>query len=530
MNLTSRQHRWIYLIALSLVAIGLPFSVFLISVGEILLILNFIAEGRWNERIDRLKNEPTIWFFVGFYLLHVVGLIWTNDLGFGLITLRTRLPLLIFPIIIPLSQRLKRVEFLWIAAIFSAAVIAASIVSMVMYFNLKDIPGFNYREISIFTSHIRYSLMVCLSYIILLNCAWNEEKKAWLRVAYIILAIWLSVFIFILQSMTGIVVWLLCSYMLLFYTLFHLKNNFWRISGSTILWVTPLFVFLYLAFQIDNFYPDKQADFSHLETISAADEYYSHDTTNLTLENGNYVNIYISPLELQREWDQVSNIPYVKGKDAKGQFIYTTIIRYMTSKGLRKDSIGFSQLTQEDISAIEHGTANVRFLYGNALDNRIYTVIWEFDKMMQEQMVQGHSVTQRFEFWTTGWHIFKEHVLFGVGTGDIKTSYHEMYDRLDSNLSEKHRLRAHNQFLSILISFGVFGFLLFALSVIWPFISIPNANSFLYIGFAIIIFASMFNEDTLDTQVGVTLYAMFNSLLLYSLTGIARKTAQNAKD
>lgn len=526
MTLTSRQHRWIYLFALAVIAIGLPFSVFLISIGEVLLLLNFIVEGRWSERFDKLKREPSIWLFTSVYLLILVGMFWTSDVNFGLTTLRTRLPLLIFPIIIPLSQRLSRKEFLWIAAIFSAAVIAASFVSITVYFNLKDTPGFNYREISIFTSHIRYSLMVCLSYIILLNCAWNEEKKAWLKVVYIMLAIWLSAFIFILQSMTGIVVWLLCSYMLLFYTLFHLKNRFWRITGSTVLWITPLFVFLYLAFQIDNFYPDKQPDFSQLETMSAADEYYSHDTNNLTLENGNYVNIYVSPLELQREWDKVSPIPYVSGKDSNEQFIYTTIIRYMTSKGLRKDSVGFSQLTDDDVNAIEHGIANVRFLYGNALDNRVYTVIWEFDKMMNERLVQGHSVTQRFEFWTTGWHIFKEHMIFGVGTGGVRVEYEKMYDRLNSNLSEKNRLRSHNEFLNFLIGFGIVGFLLFMLSIVWPFIYLRHANSFLYIGFAIILYSSMFNEDTLDTQVGVTLYAMFNSLFLYALSGISRHPAK----
>lgn len=522
MTLTSRQHRWIYLLSLALIAVGLPFSHALISIGEIIIAINFLLERRWAERISILKKTPSIWLFLGLYVMHVVGLLWTTDLSFALDDLRIKLPLLIFPIVIPLSQRLNRQEFLWIGAIFSAAVIIASFASTIEYFHLRNDPGFDHRSISIFTSHIRYSLMVCLSYLILLNCAWNEEKQTWLRIVYVILAIWMSVFIFILQSMTGIVVWILCSYMLLFYTLFYIKNSILRITGITALWLTPLFVVFYLWFQVDAFYPDKDLDTSSLEMISADGKYYHHDTLNLTLENGNYINLYVSPLELQEEWNKVSDIKYVGGKDAKGQYVYTTLIRYMTSLGLRKDKEGFSQLSERDIKAIESGVANVRFLYGNALDNRIYTVIWEFDKWLQAKHVQGHSVTQRFEFWRTGWHIFLENKLIGIGTGDMNLEYNKMYDELDSKLGQEYRLRAHNQYLNFLITFGIMGFLFFLVIICYPFFGNKHANSFLYIGFCIILYTSMLNEDTLETQVGVTLYAFFNAFFLYSLTGLSR--------
>jgi O-antigen ligase len=522
----SSQHRWIYLFGLALVAIGLPFSKGLISIGEMVLAANFLLEGRWKERIEKFKSDPTIWFFLGLYVLHLISIIWTSDVQEALKELRIKLPLLIFPIVIPLSQRLKRIEFLSIAAVFSGSVILASIVSTHAYFQLKDTPGFNFRDISLFTSHIRYSLMVCLSYIILLNCAWVEKKKMWLRFVYLVFALWLSVFIFILQSMTGIVIWLFCSYMLLFYSLFHIKQEVLKTVGLTILIVTPLFVSFYVFFQIDAFYPDKPLNASELERMSVAGNYYHHDTASLTLENGHYINIYISPLELQAEWDKRSKISYVEGKDAKDQYVYTTLIRYMTSKGLRKDSVGFSSLTLTDIAAIENGTANVRFLYGNALDNRIYTIIWELDKMFNEDRVQGHSVTQRFEFWKTAWSIFQKNWIIGVGSGDANLEFDQMYDDLNSNLAEKFRLRSHNQFLTIGVRLGSLGLLVFLISIVLPFLRTKSANSFLYVGFAIILYASMLNEDTLDTQVGVTLYAMFNSFLLYSGSGLKRLSSK----
>lgn len=521
MTLTATQHRWIYLFALACIVVGLPFSRALVSIGEVILTVNFVLEGHWKQRWQEFKRQPTIWLFIGVYAVHAIGLLWSEDLAFGLKDLRVKLPLLIFPIIIPLSQRLRRTEFLWIVAIFSGAVIVASFFSTYQFLTLQDVPGADFRDISLFISHIRYALMVCLSYIILLNCAWNEEKQFWLRIVYILLALWMSVFIFILQSMTGIVVWLLCSYILLFYTIFHMRQQVMRIVGSTVLILAPLLIGSYLLVQVDAFYPDERPDFSKLEKVSAGGEPYGHDTVNLALENGYYINQYVATNELKRAWNRRSDIPYVGGKDARDQFIFSTVIRYMTSKGLRKDSLGVSALTDEDIRAIESGIANVRFIYGNPIDNRIYTVLWEFDKMMQEKRVQGHSVTQRVEFWKTGWHIFLDNMWFGVGSGDLNRSFEKMYEELDSELGKAYRLRAHNQVLTIAISLGIVGLLIFLASVVYPFLRLRNANTFLYIGFAIIIYTSMLNEDTLETQFGVTLYAFFNAFLLYSLSALS---------
>lgn len=521
MTLTSLQHRWIYLAGLALVAVGLPVSKALISTGEIILALNFLLEGRFRERLAEFGKRPSMWFFTGFFLLHAVGLLWTSDFDYALRDIKIKLPLLLFPIVIPLSQRLTRSEFLWIAALFSAMVILTSFFSTWRYFSLKGDPATDFRDISLFTSHIRYSLMVCLSYIILLNCAWNEEKQLWLRVVYVLLATWMGIFIFILQSMTGIVVWFFCSYMLLFYTLFHTKAETMRIAGLTVLFIAPVVVGSYLLFHIDAFYPDRQPDFSSLETHTHSGEVYLHDTNNLALENGNYINLYIAPGELERAWKMRSEIPYQEGRDQRGQLVYSTLIRYLTSKGLRKDSAGVMALTDEDVAAIESGIANVRFTYGNPIDNRIYTVIWEFDKMMNDKRVQGHSVTQRLEFWNTGRHIFEEHWIIGVGTGDVNQEFVSMYDKLDSALGEEYRLRAHNQFLTVAITFGIIGLIVFLLSIVYPFLRLKNANSFLYIGFAIILYSSMLNEDTLETQMGVTLYAFFNAFLLYALTPLS---------
>lgn len=504
-----------------MIVIGLPLSKAFMSIGSIVLAVNFLLEGNLKERFRRLWQLPVPTLTLLIFVIHVVGLLWSDDLGRSMGALRLRLPILLLPIVIPLSKPLRPIEFKAILWLFIGSVLVTSALSTNAYLGIKDDPSADFRSISLFTSHIRYSLMVCLSYLFLLHFAWHEKKRIWLRLLYIGLAIWMSVFVFILQSMTGIVIWLLCSYLLLLYTMAYLSSPRVRTVSLTLLIATPLFVSAYLIMQVDAFYPDQAPDFSSLEAQTDGGEHYKHDTTNLTLENGFYVNFYLAYQEMEREWNERSDIPFWGGKDRSGHAVNATLIRYLTSKGLRKDSVGVNALTEEDIDAIESGVANVRFTYGNPIDNRVYIVIWEIDRMINQKGVQGHSVAQRLVYWKTGWEIFKENWLIGVGTGSAQKAFKDMYERNDSKLSQDNRLRAHNQFLSMGIYFGVFGLAILLLSFIAPFMLLKNANSFVYIGFAIVLYASMLNEDTLETQAGLTLYAVFHMLLLYGVESIS---------
>ncbi len=524
MILNEVHHRWLFLIGLSLVAIGLPLSKAFMSIGGIVLSINFLIEGDLKTKFKKLISSPVILLLISVFLMHIVALIWTSDFAHAFKDLRVKLPLLLFPIVIPLSKPLLKKEMLLVLGVFASGVILTSFLSTYEYFQIKDNPSFDFRSISLFTSHIRYALMVCIAYLILLNFAWNEKNNTVARASYILLAFWLSVFVFILQSMTGVVAWLLCSYLLLIYTLAYLKSNVFRLITLTAITSTPLLILAYIALHVDAFYPDHQPDFSQLETRTTAGGIYEHDTTNFTLENGYYINFYISNFELEQEWKKRSELPLWEGPNSEEKPVYATLKRYLTSKGLRKDSVGVNSLTEEDVRAIENGVANVRFTYGNPIDNRVYTVIWEFDRMMNEKRVQGHSVTQRFLFWKTGFNIFKENWLLGTGTGDINASYENMYNKTNAEISKKFRKRTHNQYLAFGITFGIIGLAIFLLSIILPFFTMKSANSFLYIGFAIVLYASMLNEDTLETQTGVTLYAFFNVLLLFGIQALTEES------
>ena len=67
----------------------------------------------------------------------------------------------------------------------------------------------------------------------------------------------------------------------------------------------------------------------------------------------------INDEELDREWNKKSKV-YVDGPDKKGNNLRYTLLRYMASKGLRKDSAGIVSLSPQDIANIECGNTNYK--------------------------------------------------------------------------------------------------------------------------------------------------------------------------
>lgn len=104
----------------------------------------------------------------------------------------------------------------------------------------------------------------------------------------------------------------------------------------------------------------------------------------------------------------------------------------------------------------------------------------------------------------------------GVGTGDLPDAFTRQYQIMDSPLQQSFRWRSHNQYLSIFIAFGIFGLLWFLVTLIYPAIVTRRFLNYFYVIFWLIVIISMFTEDTLESQDGVTFYAFFNAFLLFS--------------
>jgi hypothetical protein len=229
-------------------------------------------------------------------------------------------------------------------------------------------------------------------------------------------------------------------------------------------------------------------------------------------ENGNPVYIYINEAELEQTWNERSKIRF-NDFDRKGNQLKYTLIRYLSSKGLRKDKEGVLALNQQDIQAIENGVANVSYNKTGSLWIRIRKTIDELKLYQSGKNPSGSSLIQRLEFWKAGFSIFKDHLIFGTGTGDVQKAFHEKYIELNSPLDEKWRLRAHNQYLTFALTFGITGLIYFLITLFYPVLKFKSGDAAFLI-FMAIAALSFVNEDTLETQAGVTFIMFFMSLFI----------------
>lgn len=507
-------HKSIYFAGLLLLAISLPLSLFLLSVAQIILMLNWVLENNFKEKWAILKRKESIFAFGVIYLIHIFGMFYSTDLSYGFHDLKIKLPLLVVPIIIGTTQPVKFKQFVIVLSAFCGAVLVSTMISTGRLFEWWGTPVRDVRDISIFISHIRLALMVNLSIFLLL---WMvvKSKRGSIKAGLTLLIFWFVFFLIILKSVTGIAILLI---MVVIFSLWWIKK-LKSIIAKWFLVVGFLMGILigatYISHSIAKFNYVEKIDFAALESHTINGNPYSHDLNSKDSENGNLAWIYVCETELENAWNKLSSLKYY-GKDLKGQDLKYTLIRYLTSKGLRKDSAGIANLTSSDIVNIENGMANHIFSHKFSFYPRIYQLLWEIRNYKNGGNPSSHSFTQRIEYLNTAVNIIKSNFWLGVGTGDVALEFKNQYERDKSQLEPRWRLRAHNQLVTFLLTFGIIGFDIIFISLIYPIYKERKWNNYFMLVFIIISFLSFLNEDTLETHAGISFYSFFIALFLYN--------------
>lgn len=482
------------------------------SVGQFVLLANWLVEGDFKRKSQVIKTSKVLWVMSGFYLLHLIGLLWTSDFAYAANDLKIKLPLLWFPLLFITSKQtatLKEIQgLLWF---FTTSVFIASAVCTMVWLGYTKHKVIDIRDISIFNSHIRFALMIDLVICFLIYDFFKTQKLL-LYLLKIGLIIWLIVFLGIMQSFTGIII--LCI-VLAYYSIIFLKNlhkPIVKLSAFVIIGIFVSFIIYLVTKEIkEQQMPLKSV--SRLVQTKRGNLYYN-DLSNNEAENGHLIWTNVCAQELESTWNTRSSIKFLEN-DKKGNPISSTLIRYMSSKGLSKDAEGVYALTDTDVQLIENGTTNYLYTNKSGLENRIHEFIYEYESYKRGKNPTGHSFLMRLEFWRIGWQIIKRKPIYGVGTGDVQRAYNYQYSISGTKLSKDWQKRSHNQFMAITIGFGVIGLIVFLLYLFYP-VYVMHNKHYLFSVFFIILLLSMLNEDTLETQAGVTFFGFFYSLLLFS--------------
>lgn len=518
-----------YLLGLMMMAVGLTLSPFLMGMANFWLVLVWLVEaliparhsgldlqspqGRgFKSKLSRFWHNKAAVLLVAFYLMHVVGLLWTTDFQYALKDLRVKLPILVLPFILSGMEHLDRKRFHLVMLVYVLSTFVATVFSSISYWrhDYEDV-----REISHFISHIRFCLNIVFCMAII--CWYIVKSKVTInRFLLFFLLLWFIYQIYIFESLSGYVILAAVAVVTLVCALSRWrKGKVWAVVIGVLAVVAVLSGVIVLQQAIRPLLKLEPVDFSTLESETALGNTYWHDTVYNPVEDGKFVGLYYCKTEMQEAWSERSTMPF-EGTTTNGESLEATLARYLTSKDLRKDAEGVKALTDEDIRNIEQGVANYNNWKHPGLRARLSSTLFEYNLYRRFNNPNGGSLSQRIEFTRASFHLIGQHPWFGVGTGDVPQAFSRAYDELQSPLNEEHRFRAHNQYLAIAVAFGLVGLAFFLFVLLYPWCASRKRRTYLYTVFIVIMTLSMLAEDTLETQAGASLFAFFEALLLFA--------------
>lgn len=511
-----RENIFFYLLIIT--AVVFPFSEALVSISTALMFLQVFVLRSWFHPTVKNRSWKTLFFPLSVIGIYLIGMLFTLDITFAFYELKKVLFWFIVPLSVFLSPKLsdKRIYIVFLSFIISVTTASFIITAKLIlhdFFQMEEFRNFS------FISHIRFSFQVILALILLAWFIIRNEYQRFHQNRYLFIAcfIWLIYFLILLKSLLGIITFFGTLGISLIFFAGKLNKTKW----ISVLFIALIFMILVPAFFIgkvlNDFYDFKPVDAVTVEQKTASGNYYHHDFENGARENGYQVNIYICDEELRNEWNKRSEIKY---DDMLNGFpLSSTLIRYMTSLGYRKDSVGISKLTTNDIDLIGEGVTNYKFQNRFfSIYPRIYETVWELDHYFRTGDPNNKSLAQRIEYVKASVILIKENPWFGIGTGNWILKYNDVYDKMDTLLAKEKRGPSHNQYLNYMVKFGIVGFLFILLAVLFPVFREGHRRNFVFILFLISIALANFGDSNLETHMGLSFFTFFYSLFLWNST------------
>lgn len=503
--MAKQVHRAIYIALLCGLAVSMTTSVFITNLLWVLLLANWVTEWNWKEKFAGFRHNYLLHAFLMMAGVHLVWLLGTHNLAYGLFDIQKKLPLFFIPLVALTTPPLSRRELSWVGISYVGTVLVVSVIGFIRYLTIPYLP---YRNIVPHISHIRFGLNICLTLFIIAYALIRCRHRPWLHLVGAVAMLWLTAFLFLLHAYTSFII-IVVTLVILLIAFRHRLSRRLRITATltvaAILAVVASFAGVYIH------------DYYHLQPLSTANPLpqltengnpYLHLHDGLT-ENGNYVHLYVCEKEMRQEWGKLSNHPF-DSLTATGYTVYPTLLRYLGGMGLTKDSLGMTRLQPNDIAAIEKGIANPVYLRPGPR-KLIYVLLYEYENYRCFRSVNNFSVLQRLELWRNAWQVYTQHPLLGVGTGDVVDQCHAQMQQNHSPLADTD-LHTHSQYLNFLLAFGLVGFLL----IVLPFIRAIHLRrlcySPLFTAFLCILLISFISEDTLETLAGI-MFAVIGTIL-----------------
>ncbi len=519
-------HQTVHLVCLLLAAFLMPLSVWLLSVVSMIMSANWLLGGEYRRKINILRSRPAIPVLSGLFVLYLLWLLNTSDMNGALAELRLKLPLLFFPIVAGSDEK---ADFSLLRAVllsFVAGCIMATGAGFLALAGILPAEIRTSRDLALFVPSIRLSVFLCFA---IFSAMWllTDSRRNLHKTLFAAAAAVMVFFLFRLLSVTGLVLFvlLLCMtglFMLAAGKKIRLGITFLAAAAAVTASLTILSVSAW-----QRLHDPADPSVNELLSLTASGNSYTHYHEETLLENGYLVWTNVCEEELRQEWNRKSIMNY-DGTDAAGNELRVTLIRYITALGMAKDSAAVAALSEKDISNIENGYANPLYAGKGSPMARAYEIAWELDRAVGGANPSGHSLAQRPEFYRAAAGIIRKNPWTGTGTGDVAGAFRDEYETNDTPLKPEYRLRAHNQYLTFGVTFGIPGMMLALALLIVPWLMSRNRFSYLFLLFMTVIIVTMFNDDTFSSFTGAAFFSYFYTLLI--ITGRGTENVSQSRE
>lgn len=504
---------WFYLSLLCFVFV-LPLSHALVSIIAGVVLFTALVEDNWKNKIQRFKKQKVLLFIPAVFIIYLISSILTNDAGNSLYDLKKTLFFIVLPFAFVFGKEINPRQRRFVFYIFAFSILISTIIALFRWVFLSGTENFAVHNIGLI-SHIRFSfqLILIIWFLIFLFQKNFEKFNNITKILILFFTLYFLAFLFFQQSLTGVVAFGAALMFYLFYQTFKLKKVYKYVVFILLMSIIVLPVF-YIYKVVNQFYNIEKVNEQTLETFSSHGNKYKHNFNNRLIENGNYVYLYVCEKEMREEWNKISKLKF-DSLDANGFTTQSTLERYLTSKGLRKDADGVLALNKQDIQNVENGIANVIYQSRKySLYPRIYQTVWEYYVYTQTGNANYQSFSQRIEFGKAAILIIKENIWFGVGTGNWREAFKSTYKKTNSKLKEELYASSHNQYLNYMVKFGLIGFVLIMFFLIYPIIKTKRYNDKLFLLFLVFMFCANLADSNFESHMGSSFFVFFYFLFI----------------
>jgi hypothetical protein len=502
---------WFFLSLLGFVLV-LPFSQALVSIFGGIVLGVALLEDTWQNKIKRFNKNKILLFIPGIFMIYLVSFIIFYKSGNSPYDLQKSLFFLVIPIAFMIGKSFNSNQKRLVFYAFALSIFVATVNALLNWFFRSETVNFGVHKISLI-SHIRFSFQLILIFwfLILLFQKNYKTLNRNIKAGLLIIAIYFLWFLFFQQSLTGLIALVASVFFYLCYLILQIQNRFRTVLLSLVFGVILIPV-LYIFWVVHSFYDIEKIDKDSISKTTSLGNYYLHDFENKAVENGHYTYLYICHDEMRSEWNKISNIKYDDIR-SNGYPLYATLIRYLTSKELRKDAEGIKSLTSQDIQNVENGISNVIFQQKKySLYPRIYQTVWEYYMYSETGNPSYQSFSQRIEFTKAALTIIKKNFWFGVGAGNWKGEFKKAYISNKSKLEEGLYASSHNQYLNYMVKFGITGFLVIMFFIVYPVIKTKSYRDPLFLIFLVFLFFANFADSNFETHMGSSFFLFFYCL------------------